>query len=301
MNHLGSSFLCGCAAFTDLIFFSKELDELIEREVVNSSFFVWDGEVEDGWIKYDEAVEWRAMGFATIKPANGNRIALAIGSSGQCFEVDPVSLRKNIGLIKEGITALRCISSIGDTIYAAGMGRRVFERISTDKWKEIGPGEKKSDKDTVVGYEDIAGFSNDDIYAVGWQGEIWRYQNKVWKQTDSPTSGNFNALTCAKNGLVYAVGDNGLMLRGKEDTWEILETERLENLLDVAYYEGDVFVITDYRLLKLKDNSLVEVTNFKNDDRPASCISLSEAKDGVVLMGNKDLFNMKDGEWRRIV
>lgn len=306
MNHKGSSFLCGCAVRTGVVFFSKENDNFVKKGHVNSSFFLW-YEDDPVWMKYDSDVEWRAVSMATVctDKAGLTRATVAIGSTGQYFEIAPADpkLEITLGLIQEGISGMRCLSSIEETLYAAGMGRRVFERISAGNWKEIGPGETIAEKKKmeVIGFEDIAGFSKDDIYAVGWKGEIWRYHHKKWNQIDSPVSGNFNALTCAGNGFVYAVGDNGLMVRGKEDVWEVIETERPEDLLDVAFYEDEVYVITGFELLKLEDDVLVEVTNFKGDDYPKSCIALSKARDGVVLFGNKDLFRLKDGEWERIV
>ena len=65
MNHKGSTFLCGCAPFGDLIFFSKELDELKDEGTENSSFFMMDRDV---WNKYESACGWTAVSIATIKP-----------------------------------------------------------------------------------------------------------------------------------------------------------------------------------------------------------------------------------------
>lgn len=304
MDHSGSSFLCGCAPFTDMVFFSKELDELSDKDIVNSSFFLWDEQIKDEksrWMKYDNSVEWRTIGFATSKIGEGNRFAVAIGSSGQYFEIDAQSLQESLGTINNSISGLRSLSCVEGTIFATGMGRVVLKRVSTGVWVDIGPGISSSNSDDVIGLEDIAGFSETDIYSVGWRGEIWWYKDSVWNKIDSPTSVNFNALTCARNGVVYAVGDNGIMVHGRENQWEILETERPENLLDVAFFDNEVYVVTDFKILKLKEKKLVAVDNVNEKDFPTSCLHLYESDDGIISMGLKDLFRLKHGIWERIV
>jgi hypothetical protein len=304
MNHSGSSFLCGSAPFTDMVFFAKELDELAEKGAANSGFLLWDeqqAEENDRWMKYDSAVQWRAVGFATVKPEGANRIAVALGSKGQYFEVDTQSLKEQVGTIQKGIRGLRSSRNVGNTIYCAGMGRVALRRVSVGKWIEFGPGTKDSEADLVIGFEDLAGFSESDLYAVGWGGEIWWFNGKKWSQIDSPTSGNLNALTCASDGVVYIVGDDGIMLHGRRDKWQVIETGRPENLMDVAAYEGEVYVVTDFKILQLVKKRLVPAKNFVSKDVPATCLHLLEATDGIVSMGPKDLFRLHNVKWERVV
>ncbi len=304
MNHEGSSFICGCAPFTDMVFFTKEVDEVAARGIVGTTFLLWDEGIEDEasrWMKYDNTATWRAVGFATVKPPGQHRVAVAVGSKGQYFEVDPESLEERMGQISPAASGIRCVASWDHAIYAAGMGRVVLRRISCDNWVELGPSDDDVGEDEIVGFEDIDGFAANDFYAVGWQGEVWWCDGKVWKQLDAPVSGKLNAVTCGNDGLVYAVGDNGIMIRGRDEQWEALETGRPENLMDVGFFDGEVHVVTNFRIFKLVDDRLVPADNFESGDMPEDCLYLHEAEDGLVAMGSKNLFRLHEGVWKRVV
>ena len=133
------------------------------------------------------------------------------------------------GVIEPTPSPLRGLSAVDDSIYAFGMGRVVLSRNSTGDWSGIGPETTDADKGKVVGFEDICGFSSVEMVAVGWGGEIWVYEAGQWCQKESPTTDNLNAVHCADDGNVYIVGDKGVMIRGRGDDWELLETARKEN------------------------------------------------------------------------
>lgn len=304
MDHSGSSFLCGCAPFTDMIFFAKELDELAAADQANTGFFLWDQQIADEnkrWMKYDTAASWRAVGLATVKPAGQARIAVAVGSAGQFFEVDAENLVETVGMINPSVTGLRCLLGIEDVIFAAGMGRIVFERAGTGQWTAVGPGLESSERNVVLGFEGMDGFSARNLYAVGWGGEIWNYVGRGWTKIDSPTNGNLNAVACVGDADIYAVGDNGLLVHGHGDNWVAVDSGRPENLQDVAFSDGVLYVSTDFRILRLDDDGLVEADNFADGDRPATCQLLLKSGDGLVSLGPKDVFALRNGVWHRVV
>jgi hypothetical protein len=305
MDHVGWSFLCGWAPTNYFIFAARERDDASARGVAASGFYFWnerDPDPNEKWRVYNQVANWRAQGMASVKPASANRILVALGAQGQYFEVDPSTMTKHLG--KLGIDALvRRVTAIGDNIFAAGMGRSVIRRIQRGTWIEFGPGTTDADQDKVIGFEGIDGFSPDDIYVAGWRGEIWRWSGAAWRQIDSPTNANLNALVCSADGFVFAVGDDGTMVRGAGELWDVVDTGRLENLQDVAVLGDDVFVVTDYRILKLGPTGLEPEDRFANGDTPETCLHLLRTEDdsGLVSMGPKDLFVFSGGVWRRIV
>ena len=302
MEHETSTFLSGCAPFYDLLFFSKELDELAIKGAPNSSFFIFDEtDSEDCFRKYDESVGWPAIAMTTIKPEGGTREVIAIGPNGDFWELEPCSTQETVGKITGFNGNLRTLSVIDETILACGMGRVVLQRESKGQWNSIGPSPLENDPE-IVGFEDIDGYSKAEMYAVGWGGEIWWYDNGIWRQADSPTSVNLTALCCAEDGTVYVVGHNGIMLQGRHDTWKVIDTERKENLRDVAFYNGEVYVTTDFRILKVDDEKLVNETAFaETNDIPLTCLHLLTAADGLISLGTKDVFRLKTGNWERLV
>jgi hypothetical protein len=304
MDKSGWFFLCGCAPFTDLLFCAREREDLADGDIAASTFYLWDEQNPDPmtrWSIYDTVTSWRAQGMATIKPASSDRTTVAVGARGQFFEVEPKSLSQQEGKIATFSHNLRTLVSVEDVIFAAGLGRSVLRRDKVGAWTEIGPGVANEDLDRVVGFEQIDGFSVDDLYAAGWAGEIWHYDSGSWQRIDSPVNANLNAITCTSDGRVYAVGDNGTMVTGRNDIWSVVDTGRPENLQDVGEYQGEVFSVTDFRILKLTDEGLVPETRFDGGDLPTSCLSLWKSQDGLVSMGPKDLFRFSGTSWERIV
>jgi len=206
------------------------------------------------------------------------------------------------GTIKQASFPLRSMTSIDECIYVCGMGRSVLRRKGVGDWEEIGPGTTADDDGLVVGFEDIDGFSSDEMYAVGWRGEIWKYAGGTWSQLDSPISKNLNAVCCAGDGTVYIIGDGGCMLRGQDDVWEVLDLGRFENLMDVAFFDDSVYVITDFQILKMQDNTLIVEDAYSDlKDRPSTCLHLLRSVDGLVAMGTKDIFRLVASTWERVV
>jgi hypothetical protein len=301
MNHEVSTFLSGCAPFMGYIFFSKELDELATAGQPNSSFFNFDEEdVEAQFRQFNGGVGWPAISMATIKPRDQERLLVAVGPNGDYWELEPGTLNKTVDRITDFCGNLRALSVVNDVIYACGMGRVVLQRQGPGEWASIGPDALEGDPD-IVGFEDIGGYSADEMYAVGWGGEIWWRDHGKWRRIDSPKSVNLRALYCAEDEYVYVVGRDGTMLRGRRDMWSVIDTGRTENLVDVAFYEGTVYVTTDFRILKLTDRGLVNDSDFASADRPRTCLYLLRAPDGLVSLGTKDLFRRNGGPWSRLV
>lgn len=299
MNHDGSTFECGCAATWEAIFCAKTVDKFIEQDRENSSFFVM---FKTDWFKYQFAAGWMAIAMATIKPAGQQRTVVAVSPGGLYFEVEPQSRQEVNGTIKKATGSLRSLAALEDRIYACGMARSVLQRNGPGAWDEIGPGTTKNDDGLVVGFEDLDGFSAADMYAVGWAGEIWQRRKGKWRRLDSPVSANLNAVCCAPDDKVYIVGDGGVMLRGRNNVWEVLDTEGIGNLMDVAYHGDTVYAVTDFQILKLDGDALVPEEAFADeDDVPATCLHLLAAPDGLASMGTKDLFRLRDGVWERLV
>jgi hypothetical protein len=297
MNHEGSMFHSGCAIAADLLYFAKEVEDVAKKSGPNSSFLRMDG---GDWIVYDEAAAWPAIAMATIKPPGSIRTVVAVGPAGQYWELAPLSMQQSIGYIAGAKQSIRGVRAVGDALYLVGMGRLVMERVDVGQWREIGP-QGDHVQGQVVGFEDIDGFSADEIYAVGWQGEIWWRDKGRWRQVDSPVSANLNSIACSPNGVAYVVGDDGVMLEGRQETWKVVETSRLENLLDVAVYKQQVYVVTDFSILRFVRGRLVAEDNFVEGDLPSTCLHLLESADAIFAMGPSDLFRMTDSAWERVV
>ena len=302
MEHIGSTFLSACAATREFVFFAKEVDDIAEQGTTNSTFFRYKAsDAEAQFRRYDKSMGWPAVAMATIKPPGDIRVVIGVGPAGDFWEREPLSLKERVGRVASVGGHLRALGVVDNTIFACGMGRVALRRMSTGKWKSFGPKPTRHDAE-VVGFNDIGGFGQNELYAVGWGGEIWWCDKGAWEQVDSPVSTNLTALTCSETGEVIVVGHDGVMLRGRHDTWQVIETNRDDNLRDVASHAGHIYIASDFEILTLRAEGLVGDDAFADpDDRPATCLCLLEAPDGVVSMGPKDVFMMRDGQWQRLV
>ncbi|ATB36350.1 hypothetical protein CYFUS_001764 [Cystobacter fuscus] len=298
MNHSESTFLAGCAPFHDYCFVAKALDELSAKGLNNSTFLCF---VDGGVEKVPTSVGWAAVAAATVKPPGQQRAVVFIGAGRDVFEINPETLQQAEGELHQARHALAALTVVNHVVLACGMGREVLVRDGPAQWRAIGPGPRPDDHG-VVGFEGLHGFSLDELYAVGWQGEVWRgdVQGR-WARIDSPTSANLNAVCCAADGQVYAVGDGGMLVRGRGNLWETVDTGRGETLRDVADFGGEVFVVSDFRILRLRGDRLVPDDRFDSDARPGSCLRLLPAEDGLYSLGPKDLYLFRNGRWRSAI
>jgi hypothetical protein len=299
MDHSQSTFACGCMASLDTIYCAKQIDALAEQDKPNVGFLLF---LRDVWYKYQYKGNWTAVAMATIKPAD-LRTVVCVAPRGHYWECITQTPKETNGKINVNFS-IRSLAAIEHVIYACGMGRHVLKRTGPGFWDEIGPGMNNKDEGQVVGFEDIDGFSVDDMYAVGWVGEIWRRDKGKWKRLDSPVTKNLNAVCCAPDGKVYVVGDGGVMLRGSLNTWDVLNTDSVAglNLMDVAFFGDTVYTVTDFQIFKLQGDTLVPEDAFKEEGVvPSTCLHLLAAPDGIVSLGTKDLFRLVNGLWEQVV
>ena len=89
---------------------------------------------------------------------------------------------QNLGDLQE-------IRTIGSRAYVVGMSRTAYRCDGEDRWVRIEKGLRcpKGD-DSDAGLTSIHGFRENDVYAVGWEGEIWHFDGKRWAELDSPTT-----------------------------------------------------------------------------------------------------------------
>lgn len=301
MDHQGSTFLSGCSAMPGFFYFAKEADDLVEDDTPNSTFFRYrDVDAAAPYRKFVKAAGWPAISMA-LAPRGTGRVVIAVSPYGDFWELESVSVQEVVGKIARFKGNLRRLAAVEGEFFACGMNRVALRRVDTGNWKSFGPGALKDDPN-VVGFEDIAGYSPTELYAVGWGGEIWWFDGKKWRRVDSPTSAILTSMTCAPDGKVYVVGHDGVMLRGRHDQWELVPTGRAENLKDVAHHNGQIHVCTDFVLFRLGKTGLEEETEFADaGDRPATCLHLLETAGELVSLGTKDVFLKREGAWTRLV
>lgn len=151
------------------------------------------------------------------------------------------------------------IRKIGDQVYVVGMCRTIYRCDGTNHWIRIDQGVRSAEDDiSDAGFTSVDGFSSTDLYAVGWDGEIWHYNGSIWSQIDSPTNLILFRVVCGKDGVVYACGQNGILLCGRENNWKIIkQDETKDTFWSAIWFKKYLYLSTSNGIYKL-DNGAIE-------------------------------------------
>jgi len=283
------SFTGGAARQFDTSYFSITQDNLSENEVQHTIFI---GIVNKQWYQLSH-VNWNSVGIVFItKPSE---LALSISENGQLWTY--VSGKENDETFGYTPRLLRNIAIIGGEAYACGMDREVYRRIDQGQWKAMHA--IKPTKSGFLGFEAIDGFTSKDIYAVGWEGEIWRFNGGKWFNCDSPVNLILTGVLCASGGSVYICGQEGLLLKGCKDTWEVVSIEGVtQDFWDVIEFKYKIYIATKSDVYELDNDKLTLVKVKSNSINSAGRFSV---KDGVLWsIGEKDVFSFDGTDWVRL-
>ena len=157
-------------------------------------------------------------------------------------------------------TALKCIA--GGHAYAVGLGRKVYKRTKPNTWKQLHTDSMADSKGTTIdemGFRDIDGFSDREVYACGGSGDLWKFNGKTWKSVDLPTNASLEKICCASDGMVYITTNANFLLLGRDTEWEIKEQDVADYLLEeIVCYKDRVLVSSLEKIFELRDVELVE-------------------------------------------
>src|SRR4029077_3612265 len=115
--------------------------------------------------------------FIAVSP---NGLVRVIGG-GKVIDESPIEAGAFSPRTRGPLRAVRGIQQ--GRAYAVGTCRQAYRRDGPNLWKCIDetaqvPGTNL----TETSFESIDGFAETEIYAVGWEGEIWYYNGQVWKK-----------------------------------------------------------------------------------------------------------------------
>ncbi len=190
---------------------------------------------------------------------------------------------------------IRSVSEIFGQAYAVGLRGMVYRLDDLKMWTRIDDGLPDS-----FNIQAIHGFHASDIYAVGRNGELWHYDGKVWVGHDMPTNANFTSVKCAGDCKVYISGHNGVFVCGIGHMWSVIDHKCTdEDLWDVEWFDGSVYVSSMSSVYRLKDHHLEKV-DF-GDDTPNSCYQLSAAGGVMWSNGEYDIMTFDGKTWNRVV
>lgn len=155
---------------------------------------------------------------------------------------------------------IRDMQTIGTSVYAVGMGRQVYRRTVEGTWARHDDGVLQHPDDMdIVGFNAIHGLNEDDLFAVGLNGEAWRCQHGRWEQLPTPTTQILNAVHVLPDGRVIAAGKTGVLMVFNQGKWTVQDTGQRDEILDIQAFANDIYVATQTALYRLKEDRLLEI------------------------------------------
>ena len=280
-------FVDGAARFKDLIYIVARDRGLQDEAVEHSRFIAFDQQN----FCHNGDRNWSGIAICVVKKPTEKMVS--VGEDGEVLTYVGGTVTEE-QIVPEPM-ALRNLGVIDGLAYACGMNRQVFRRDDENSWTAMhAPGSASE-----AGFEAIDGFSADEIYAVGWNGEIVQWDGNDWSNHNAPTNVILTGVCCGGDDTVYVCGQQGTVLSGRGNTWQLLDlAPMVEDFWDVHWFQGKLYLATAFGLWTLEEGVLTQV-DF-GDDAPSSCNRLSSAEGTLWSVGADDVFCFDGTEWTRI-
>jgi hypothetical protein len=231
-----------CAIHTEDIWFFILVEERPDRDILPRTRFISIGK-NRSIDKRFAVFSVGDFGFCTAVcnvdlTRNQEREFLAIDTGSQVYSANAQRKgdEKSIDEIVRMSTAqgrsgiIRKVVRVSGQVYAIGDFRKIYRRIGIEQWIELGKEGKgvplPKDVETgkrysmSLGFKDMSAFSASDMYAVGGEGDVWRFDGDKWHNCPMPTNSDLITVCCAGDGNVYITEFNGSVWMGREEKWK---------------------------------------------------------------------------------
>jgi hypothetical protein len=188
---------------------------------------------------------------------------------------------------------IRAMRQVGDHLYAVGMSRQVYRREGRGRWLHDDAGMiVPLGSVEVVGLNCIDGPDESEIYAAGFDGEIWWRHEGRWRRVDSPTNMILREIRTIKPDLIYMCGQMGIVLKGYRDTWDVIaQDESVDNFWGMAWFRDHLYVASHTAIYRLRNEKLVRI---KTGLRPKPTFGRLHATNGALWSFGPDRVVMYD-------
>jgi hypothetical protein len=251
-------------------------------------------------------IDWHVRGICFVSFTM--RQLICVGRRGRVYVAQSEPYEELVdgsaeGPLKRG--ALINATLVGGHIYAVGMARQVYRRTLDSgavhgTWSLISRDILAEPADLrPVALAAITGFSDDELYAGGWNGELFSFNGTFWREVVLPTNLDLHALACEPTGRIVGVGQHGLVLYGRADRWAVFESVEVEDdFWSCVHFAGHTWLASERMVYRFDDN-LVPVSIADDPDITAGQLTT----DGKRLwsIGADHVFWTEDGRvWSQL-
>ena len=197
-------------------------------------------------------------------------------------------------------------------VFTAEIFRGIWKREEKNKWSLLDKGIPQLDYygadealSSIHGFRDIAGFSDNDLYACGGDGDLWHYDGDKWYQIDLPTNASLDKICCGSDGQIYITTDINTVVQGIADHWRVIKQDVTDEVFEnIVWYQGRCLINTQSAIYEIVDGVFSYSPLNKGMPNPASIIATN---DNMLLtasrfFGIQNEISCYDGkEWHKIL
>jgi hypothetical protein len=277
------------------VFVTAEADSFSEQGIDHTILYRWRS---PNWGQMP--LEIAVVGLALLE--RPKMTVLNVGATGEICAVTFPGANESIEIVDHGddgpseLLNLRGTRVIDGQAYVVGMGRHVYVRGARGNWAAIDNGVflPRHIREEPVGLNALDGTSKQNIYAVGFIGEIWHFDGTAWRQEQSPTNVALNDVVCGPDGTIYACGMSGTLVRGATNQWQAIPQDATQDdFWGITQFRGKIYASNYEGVFALSGDSLVKIDMGLSE--PITTAYL-DAADGVMWsVGHKNLAYTTDG------
>lgn len=205
------------------------------------------------------------------------------------------------------IVTIGNVRLIGERFHLAGSPRRILRREGVASWSDLTgqlPADAHDDDVGDIGFDDVDGFGESELYAVGGYGDAWRFDGDRWDRLELPVDAFLLCVHCASDGSVHIGGSGHTVLRGRDHRWEVVHTaETNQAIRQIVELDGRLYAVDDWAsgLYEITDDGLrpADLGGHELPYRGATCLATGH---GLLLVAGNDSASLFDGtSWRQVV
>lgn len=299
-------FVAGAFSGPEKYLFVAHDEQLANKGKYRTSLLLSEGKDWEELAVFD----WQCVGLSA-----GESLVVVLGRDGQVGILENGKARQEKLDPKRAVGPLRGIDLIGSVFYAYGMKREIFRRDSSGVWQWFNKGmamvlpKGKVDVKALItqGIKDMGGINSlsaasESMYAFGMRGEIWRLSADTWKKVDSPTNLMLSDSVARQDGTIFACGQVGMLLKGKNDRWVQFDYDGPDKLdfSAIADFQKKIF-LADGHSLRVLNGSTLEVVDFGGEGMISSS-ALHSTRDELLSVAAKEVFRSDDGKtWSNLL
>jgi len=201
------------------------------------------------------------------------------------------------------IVSIRRLKRINGWAYAVSMFRKVFKRVEVGRWQRLSEGLERQPHETNgldLGFNDIDGLGDDNLYAVGGKGDVFHYSGQRWTRCDFPSNRQLYTVTVVPDGTAYITDGGCGLWAGQHDTWTLLDKGKASiEYNDSVWFNGQLWLCSDYQL-HVWDGQQRRRPVWKGQQIVHS--GHMDALDGVLVIAGPGTVHAFDGsDWHELV